>query len=344
MPFGGDHTEKGPSAAVHEYFDDQQQRNHRASWNIFHPRRSSRRPEEAQDGYILTEKKHSSSSDEDVTRLEHLDTTLTTIEAQGIQHQQGALYDAQGNLICQPAATRDPKDPMNMSLRHKILACFCLCFFGALAAAAELILGSMLPVFALEYAGIDPKLLLPLSESDGFLKQGSDPLAALQHLGGPPIWEVYLLASLPVLVIGISNLVLVPMAISCGRRPVVLTTGVLAIIGCLWAGFSQSLGSHLAARAIQAVGAGTVESLIPFIIQDIVYVHQRNTWISGVFAAQGIIIIAIGFATPYIIIYLSWRWVYYMTAAGAAFFLSGVILFMPETRWARTRAEMGKSD
>lgn len=62
---------------------------------------------------------------------------------------------------------------------------------------------------------------------------------------------------------------------------------------------------------------------------------------SGVFAAQGIIIIALGFASPYIIIYLNWRWVYYMTAAGAGFFLIGCFFFMPETRYARTRSEMG---
>lgn len=64
---------------------------------------------------------------------------------------------------------------------------------------------------------------------------------------------------------------------------------------------------------------------------------------AGVFAAQGVIIIALGFASPYIIIYLSWRWVYYMTAAGASFFIIGCVLFMPETRWPRTRSEMGMS-
>lgn len=115
------------------------------------------------------------------------------------------------------------------------------------------------------------------------------------------------------------------------------------LVGAIWAGFSQSLGSHLGARCIQALGAGTVESLIPFMIQDMVYVHERNTWISGVFAAQGVIIIALGVAAPYIIINLSWRWVYFITAIAAGFFLVGVFFFMPETRWPRSRAEMGES-
>lgn len=82
-------------------------------------------------------------SNEQIPRLEH---TVTSIEAQ-VPHNN-ALFDADGNIILQPAKTRDPKDPLNMTLTHKLLCCTSLCFFGALAAAAELILGAMLPVGA----------------------------------------------------------------------------------------------------------------------------------------------------------------------------------------------------
>lgn len=82
----------------------------------------------------LSEKK----SDESIPRLEH---TVTTIESQSPRN--AALYDADGNIILQPARTRDPKDPLNMTLTHKLLCCTSLCFFGALAAAAELILGAV---------------------------------------------------------------------------------------------------------------------------------------------------------------------------------------------------------
>ena len=170
---------------------------------------------------------------------------------------------------------QDPRDPMNMTLKRKLLAVFFLCFFGALAAAAELILGALLPVFFLEYAGLDPAVLAPLSSEGGGLPAGVDPIKTLASLpNAPPIWKVQLLASLPVLIMGLANLALVPLAISIGRRPVILVSGVIAIAGALWAGHSQSLGSHIAARCVQAIGAGTVESLIPFIIQDIVFVSE----------------------------------------------------------------------
>jgi len=288
---------------------------------------------------VLTREATCSTSASDLGEkgdLSHVETFQTTYE----QAVEGRLYN-NGELILQPAKTRDPRDPMNLSLFRRILAIFCLTFFGALAASAELILGAMLPVFSLYYSGLNPKILIQISEKGG-LPVGADPLATLAHLTpeSPPIFEIYLLASLPVLMIGLSNLVLIPTAISIGRRPVVLITGVIAIIGAIWAGFSQSLHSHIAARCVQAIGAGTVESLIPFIIQDMVYVHQRNTWISAAFAAQGIIIIALGFSAPYLIIQLSWRWAYYVTALGAGVFLVGVFLWLPESRYQRTRAEM----
>jgi len=267
--------------------------------------------------------------------LEHADTFQTTFE----QPMFSGLYQ-NGELVLMPAASRDPKDPMNLPFWNKFLGLLCLSFFGALIASAELILGAALPVFALEYApNQSAKLILTISETGGF-KFGSNPLALLNYLGGPPIFHVYFLATFPLLMIGAANLFLVPFAIAIGRRPVILATGVLAIGGAIWASFSTSLESHIGARCIQAIGAGAVESLIPFIIQDVIHVHERNTWISGAFACQGVIIIAIGFSAPYMIINLSWRWLYRITAIIGAFFLVGVFFFMPETRWARTRAEM----
>ncbi|KAH8895251.1 major facilitator superfamily transporter [Thozetella sp. PMI_491] len=252
----------------------------------------------------------------------------------------GILYKDDGQLVHLPAPTKDPRDPMNLPLRRKVLGLICLCFFGALAASAELILGSMLSVFALEYSGVDPKIIKVLTETHAFPK-GVDPLVFLSQLpNAPPIWHTFLLGSLPLLAMGLSNIFLIPLAIAIGRRPVIIMCGLCAISGAVWAGHSQSLNSHIGARCLQGIGAGTVESLIPFIIQDIVYAHQRNTAISGVFAAQGTIIIALGIAAPYLIIDLSWRWVYFVTAAGAGFFLIGVILFMPETRWHRTKEEL----
>ncbi|KAF2086260.1 major facilitator superfamily transporter [Saccharata proteae CBS 121410] len=267
-------------------------------------------------------------------------TTETLEQFNTSSENDEALLYREGRIVLIPAPTADPRDPLNMTRTRKLVAIAALCCFGALAAAAEIILGAMLPVFALEYAGINPHYLTIITGNGG-LPKGSDPLKELSELpNAPPIWKVYLLASLPVLMMGIANLILVPLAISMGRRFILLSCGIMAIVGAIWAGNSQSLGSHLAARCLQALGAGTVESLIPFILQDMVFVHQRNTAISGVFAVQGLIIVGLGIAAPYIIIRQTWRWVYFYTAIGAAFFIVCIFFFLPETRWHRTPSEM----
>jgi MFS family permease len=209
-----------------------------------------------------------------------------------------------------------------------------------MAAAAELILGAMLPVFAYVYADADYKLLATTKLPSG--TNGLEALKLLDASKGVPIWKVYLLASLPVLIIGLVNIFFVPLAISIGRRPVILASGLIAIGGAVWAGHSTSLDSHIAARCIQAVGAGTVESLLPFIIQDMTFYHQRNLAISTVFVSQGMIIVGLGIAAPYIIINLNWQWVYFITAIAAGVFWIGVFVTLPETRFNRSQAEMSK--
>lgn len=95
---------------------------------------------------------HVDTLDDTLKNKEALQPTYTTYE----QNANGLLYSSEGVLILQPAPTKDPRDPLNLPFSRKFLAVFCLCIFGAFAAAAELILGAMLPVFALQYAGIEP--------------------------------------------------------------------------------------------------------------------------------------------------------------------------------------------
>lgn len=251
------------------------------------------------------------------------------------------VFDDNGNVIVIPAPTLDPRDPQNLSFRHKLLGLGALCMFGALAAAAEYILGAMLPVFALYYAGIDPgPYLVKVTDIGGF-PPNFNPLKQLENLPNvPKFTKLYQLATLPILMIGASNLFLVPLAIAIGRRPVLLFCGLMAIAGCTWAGFSTSLETHIAARCIQALGAGTVESLIPLMISDMIPFHQRNTWIASIFAVQCVIINVLGICATNLTVWPGWRWTYYITSIGAGFFLVLVFLFMPETRWSRTKEEL----
>lgn len=110
------------------------------------------------------------------------------------------LFDENDSIRFVPMPTPDPKDPLNLPPWRKWAAVAALSLFGALALAAENVIGAMVPVFVLEYAGVDPKVLgHPQPQQQG----GGNPL--MTEMGGPPLWKVSLLASLPLLVNGIAS-------------------------------------------------------------------------------------------------------------------------------------------
>jgi MFS family permease len=251
-------------------------------------------------------------------------------------------------------------DPLNLPNWRKYAAIGSICFcklhnnfnsklltltkilVGALALSAETIIGALLPVFALQYSGIDPKILneinLTALSPPGVVNL--NPLQILAGLGGPPLWKISLLATLPLLTNGISSYFLVPLSISIGRRPVLLTCGVMAWSGGFWAGFSKSLDSHIAARCLQGIGAGAVEALIPLIVQDIVFIHQRNRAMSSIWSTQGLIIVSLGIASPVIVSTIGWRYLYFITSALAIVAWLGILFFLPESRWQRSQEEL----
>ncbi|CAN8099288.1 unnamed protein product [Discula destructiva] len=249
-----------------------------------------------------------------------------------------------GQMRCVPMPSPDPKDPLNLPEWRKWASIITLTMFGALALSAEAIVGALVPIFVLEYAGIDPKILgsidlgaLSFNTPEG---KPADPLQLLNSLGGPPISKVDLISTLPILVNGLASYILVPLSIAYGRRPVILFAGVMAWAGGLWAGFSTSLNSHIAARVFQGFGAGAVEALIPLILQDMLFINQRNKAFSLVGAGQGLFIVAIGVTSPIIVVQLSWRWIYYITSALGVVAWIAMIFLVPETRWERSREEL----
>jgi len=160
------------------------------------------------------------------------------------------------------------------------------------------ILGSLLPVFMLVYANRDPGILnsgggfadivngLRNSTGNGTETQITNPLRALNDIpGATPLTRVNQLTSIPMLIVGLSNYVLVPASVAFGRRAVIVSCGLLSTLCTIWAGLSTSLESHLAARSLHAIGAGATGSLIPLIIQDMTFIHQRNRGMSVIWAS-----------------------------------------------------------
>ncbi|KAF6803704.1 major facilitator superfamily transporter [Colletotrichum sojae] len=248
-----------------------------------------------------------------------------------------------GELRLIPMPTPDPKDPLNLPAWRKWTAIACLCFFGALALSAEVVIGGLLPVFILEYSGVDPHILnnIDFKTQSGGSGLNINPLSVVPKGVKPaPLDEVSLLATVPLLANGIASYFLVPTSIWIGRRPVLLFAATCAWAGGLFAAFSQSLNQHLLARILMGLGAGAVEALIPLIVQDVVFIHQRNKAMSAVISSQGIIIIGLGVATPWLSANYTWRWIYYITSGLGVVAWALLIAFLPETRWTRSKEEL----
>ncbi|EFQ34331.1 major facilitator superfamily transporter [Colletotrichum graminicola] len=248
-----------------------------------------------------------------------------------------------GKLRLIPMPTPDPKDPLNLPAWRKWTAIGALCFFGALALSAEIVIGGLLPVFILEYSGVDPRILnsIDFKAQSGGSGLNINPLSVVPPGVVPAsLEEVSMLATIPLIANGIASYFLVPTSIWIGRRPVLIFAATAAWAGGLFAAFSTSLHQHLIARAIMGLGAGAVEALIPLIVQDLVFIHQRNKAMSAVISSQGIIIIALGVLAPWISSNYTWRWMYYITSGLGIVAWGVVIAFVPETRWTRSQEEL----
>lgn len=155
---------------------------------------------------------------------------------------------------------------------------------GSVSLAAEIAVATLTPVFLLEYSGVDAAAALKSSE----ITHNPNPLSLIPPNAAQQVSlaQVALLATIPMLSNGVATYFLVPLSTAIGRRPVLLLTSTLSWMSGFWAGTSHSLMEHIAARVFHGLGSGAVEALLPLIIQDITFIHQRNKAIAAIFAAQ----------------------------------------------------------
>ncbi|HEU5240984.1 MAG TPA: MDR family MFS transporter [Ornithinibacter sp.] len=134
--------------------------------------------------------------------------------------------------------------------------------------------------------------------------------AIVRDLGGltqfPWLFSIYLLAQ------AVSVPIYGKVADLYGRKPVMLLGVTLFVLGSLLCGLSWSMGSLVAFRAVQGLGAGAVQPVGMTIVGDIYSVAERATvqgYIAAVWAISSLVGPTLGgvFAD-----YLSWRWIFFV--------------------------------
>src|ERR1700712_1459199 len=97
-----------------------------------------------------------------------------------------------------------------------------------------------------------------------------------------------------------------------GRRPVYVFAMVLFLIGSVLCGLAQSMGTLIAARAIQGLGAGGIVPLAFIMIADMFTFEQRARMqglFSGVWGVSSVIGPLMG---GFLVDQVSWHWVFFI--------------------------------
>ncbi|KAL1653763.1 hypothetical protein SLS61_003547 [Didymella pomorum] len=81
-----------------------------------------------------------------------------------------------------------------------------------------------------------------------------------------------------ILVLGFSNFIWVPISTSFGRRPVYLLSQLINFGTSIWRARANSYGSFMGACIVNGIGAGPAETIMPEIIADIFFLHDRGKW------------------------------------------------------------------
>ena len=84
------------------------------------------------------------------------------------------------------------------------------------------------------------------------------------------------LVAFNVLMIGLGNIIWVPLSNIIGRRPVLILTMMILVAASAWCAVADSFESLLAARVVQGFGMGPADSIAANVVGEIFFVHERG--------------------------------------------------------------------
>ncbi|CAI6342549.1 unnamed protein product [Periconia digitata] len=202
-----------------------------------------------------------------------------------------------------PVPAEDPNDPLQWSPTKKnliLLACSLYSFLGNCATLGPSV---YIKLYAEEF-GVSPTV-------------ASD------------------LVSYPNLAFGFGSLILVPLYLKIGRRPVMLGSMVLFCAGLIGASQATTFGGLMAARIVHGFGAGVCEALPVQLVNDIFFLHERGKRIGYYTVA-----LCFGSTGPLYAGYMlaggySWQLFFYVVFAFAVALLIFTFFVVEETAYKR---------
>ncbi|KAH9895336.1 putative MFS transporter [Xylariomycetidae sp. FL2044] len=206
-----------------------------------------------------------------------------------------------------PVPAEDPNDPLQWTKFRKTMILVVICCYSFLGNSALLGVGPYITLWS-ELFRVTPA-------------------------------EASTLISYPNLAYGFSSLVLVPLYLRIGRRPVMLGSMLAFIAGLAACSQASSFGGLMAARIVHSFGAGVCEALPVQLVNDVFFLHERGKHIGYYTFAMCMATLATIPASYMLSTEASWRLFFYVILAFASVLFVLTFLFVEESSYDRKAAQ-----
>lgn len=147
--------------------------------------------------------------------------------------------------------------------------------------------------------------------------------------------DVIQFTGVAILVLGFSNFLWVPIATCYGRRPVALFSTLICMISSIWRAKATSYNSFMGACVLHGVGAGPCETLMPQVITDVMFLHDRGKYNTLYFSMYFISLMVSPIISGAMAQHLGPASFWWFNTGILVFTLVVCIFFFPETRYHR---------
>ncbi|KAJ5806728.1 hypothetical protein N7474_010320 [Penicillium riverlandense] len=232
--------------------------------------------------------------------------SIENVKPQDMKVTDKLLVDAAGEVQHLPVPCSDPNDPLNFTTWEKMGVIISCCWFSIMSLSVVGGLGAILNVFIQMYT---PE--------------------------GISISEVVWLGTFPSLFVGVGNYLILPLGLVYGRRPATIASIIILLVATVGCAVSQTFGQHLGLRILQGLATGATESLLPLMLSEVTFVHQRGMIFGIYWATQNVVTSCLNIASSYEAAALGWRWFYWVYAIAVGVGLLVVLFGCFETSYHR---------
>ncbi|PVI01321.1 MFS general substrate transporter [Periconia macrospinosa] len=233
----------------------------------------------------------------------HIPGTVHLVDLLGTMSSAKHAEEGAKDIILIPTPSSDPDDPLNWSPSRKKLSTLCMCVYTLMVGIASAAIYSVLEPISKE-TGLT---LNDLNQGTGYM----------------------------FLFFGWGCLIIQPLALQYGKRPIYLLSILATLATQVWAPHTKTNGQWIANKIVQGFVGAPIESLCEISVTDIYFTHERGRYI-GLYA---LLLAGSNFFAPIIAGFIAdaqgWQWVLYWCAIFNGIGFVFLFFFMEETNYVR---------